>query len=266
MEVSITRVRHRWAERAGFALRRPHGTEEYILLHFLTPVELSFHGQTLAVEPGSFIVFSPGTPHSFVAHDPLLHDWLHLTGGMADVMNRYGLAPDTLYLPDQSAGVSEIVAFLEMEFFAQKTYWNELAMAKLQEMLIRVSHSVSGAQSQLRVRDETAERLREIRTRILSSPWHSWSIPELAQAVNLSQSRLHAVYKAAFGVSPRHDLILIRIEKAKTLLQSGSSVASVAEQLGYASVYHFIRQFKQFTGQTPKQFSKQSAQPHQADK
>ena len=266
MEVTVTRVRHRWAERAGFALNRPQGTEEYILLHFLTPVELTFHGQTFPVDHGSFIVFSPGTPHGFVAHEPLFHDWLHLTGDMTSLMNRYGLAPDTLYSPDQSAGVSEIVAFLEMEFFAQKTYWHELALSKLQEMLIRISHSVSGAQPQLRVRDETAEHLREIRTRILSSPWRSWSIPELAQAVSLSQSRLHAVYKTVFGVSPRHDLILIRIEKAKTLLHSGSSVAAAAEQLGYASVYHFIRQFKQFTGQTPKQYSRHSGSARETDK
>lgn len=259
MDVCVTRVRHRWAEHPGFMLNRPQGMEEYILLHFLTPVELTFGGQAHLVGNGAFIVFSPGTPHGFSAREPLFHDWMHLRGDVTSLMNRFGLSPDTLYEPDASAGISEIVAFLEMEFFAQKPYWNELALARLQEMLIRISHCVNHVQPQLRVRDETAERLREIRMRILSSPWHSWSIPELAQAVRLSESRLHAVYKAVFGVSPRHDLILIRIEKAKILLQSGASVAAVSEQLGYTNVYHFIRQFKQFAGITPKQFSKHSA-------
>lgn len=255
MDIAVTRVRHRWAEPAGFSLNRPDGVSEYILLHFQTSVELTFHQQTHTLEKGAFIVFAPGTPHAFVAQGALLHDWLHISGEMKQLMNAYGLQPDTLYQADQSAGVSDIVAFLENEFFAQRPYWNELALAKLHEMLIRVSHCVYRTQLQPHVRDETAEHLREIRTRILTSPWHSWSIPELAQAVSLSPSRLHAVYKAVFGISPRHDLILIRIEKAKMLLQSGLSVTAVAEQLGYSSVYHFIRQFKQITGTTPKQFA-----------
>ena len=109
---------------------------------------------------GAFIVFSPGTPHGFSAREPLFHDWMHLRGDVTSLMNRFGLSPDTLYEPDASAGISEIVAFLEMEFFAQKPYWNELALARLQEMLIRISHCVNHVQPQLRVRDETAERLR----------------------------------------------------------------------------------------------------------
>ena len=258
MDISVTRVRHRWAENAGFALNRPEGVSEYILLHFLTSVELTFEESTYSLEKGAFIVFAPGTPHSFVAQGTLLHDWLHISGEMGKLMDAYGLQPDTLYQTDSSAGISEIVAFLESEYFAQRPYWNELASAKLHEMLIRVSHCIHRTQLQPHVRDETAERLREIRTRILTDPWHSWSIHELAQDVNLSESRLHAVYKAVFGISPRRDLILIRIEKAKTLLQSGLSVATVAEQLGYSSVYHFIRQFKQLTGTTPKQFTRNS--------
>lgn len=258
MNVAVTRVRHRWAEHAGFSLVRPEGVPEYILLHFHTSVELTFDNQTHHLDKGAFIVFAPGTPHAFVAHDALLHDWLHISGDMAQMMKNYGLQPDTLYQVDQSAGISDSVAFLENEFFTQRPYWGDLATAKLTEMLIRISHCVHRTQFQPRVRDETAEYLREIRTQILTNPWHSWSVTELAQAVSLSESRLHALYKAAFGISPRRDLILIRIEKAKMLLQSGLSVTSVAEQLGYSSVYHFIRQFKQLTGTTPGQFHRKS--------
>ena len=258
MEVHITRIRHRWTESPGFVIHRPEGAPEYILLHFLTPVELTFGGHTVLVEKGAFIVFSPGVSHSFVAHEALLHDWLHITGDMGQLMHTYGLAPDTLYQADQIAGISDIIAFLESEFFAQRPYWHELSTARLHEMLIRISHCVHQAQPQLRVRDETAEHLRDMRTYILSSPWEPWSVSELARRVNLSESRLHAVYKAIFGISPRRDLILIRIEKAKMILQSGASVSSTAEQLGYSNIYHFIRQFKQFTGTTPKQFSQKN--------
>ena len=260
MNVIVTRARHRWTERAGFVLNRPEGVSEYIFLHFLSPVDLTFEGRTIRTEKNDFIVFSPRTPHCIAAPTPLLHDWLHLSGDMSALMQSYGLQVNTLYHTDSNTGISEMVAFLENEFFAQRPYWEQLAYAKLNEMLIRLSYSVNGNQFHEHVRNETVEHLREIRSRILSMPWHSWSICELAQEVNLSQSRLHAVYKAVFGISPRQDLILVRIEKAKMLLQSGATVFSVADQLGYGSVYHFIRQFKQIVGCTPKQFAKQSAQ------
>lgn len=257
MQLVVHRVRHRWSEREGFVLNRPRGTQDYVLLHFLSPVDLTFSGQTIRADKGSFIVFSPHTPHSFAAQGALLHDWVRLSGDVTETMRSCALSTDTLYQMDESAMVSEIIAFMESEFFAQKPYCSQLLQIKLQEMFIRVSHAVNHSQPKLRVTGEVAEHLREARMTILAAPWRPWSVAELAQRVSLSQSRLHALYKAVFGISPRQDLILIRIEKAKTLLQSGASVASTAEQLGYSNVYHFIRQFKQVTGTTPGLFSKQ---------
>lgn len=252
--MEITRIRHRWAEKKGFLLSRPQGRSEYILLHFLTPVDLTFGGEVHRVGLGDLIVFAPGTPHCIHAPEPLLHDWIHLSGGVDALMRAYGLEPDTLYHLSHATAVSDLVAALETEFFAQRPFWPELAQAKLHELFILVARGLSDAPTPLAVRVETVERLREIRDRMLSEPWHTWSIEEMAENAHISQSRLHAVYKSVFGVSPKHDLILMRIEKAKQLLQSGMSVTETSEALGYGTIYHFIRQFKQITGVTPKQY------------
>lgn len=255
MSIEVTRIRHRWAEKNGFTLDRPQGATENILLHFLTPVDLTYAGKTVHVQPGSLIVFSAGFAHSFTAKGALLHDWLHITGDVSAMMSRYGLSVNTLYKPDIASSISEIIAFLELEFFAQRPFWPQLCEARLNELFIRTAHSLADTQPKINIRDETVEHLREIRTRILSDPWRSWTIAELAQRASISQSRLYAVYKTVFGISPKHDLILMRIEKAKQMLLRGQSVSSTAEQLGYTNVYHFIRQFRQFTGTTPKQYS-----------
>lgn len=262
-DVSITRIRHRWAETKGFFLDRPGGAAEYILLHFLSSAQVTWNGQTHCTRKGDLIVFSPSTGHSFTAPEPLLHDWMHVTGDLAALMAAYGLEPDRFYHLENAAAVTELVAALEMEFLSQPPFLRQMTQARLHELFILTARQQGRTAPALTVRVETQERLREIRARMLSDPWRNWSIPELAENVHLSESRLHAVYKSIFGVSPKKDLILIKIEKAKRLLLSGMSVSQTAEALGYSNVFHFIRQFKQFTGVSPKQYRETDAPPKQ---
>ena len=257
MSVSIDLIRQRWAEPAGFVLTRPAGAECYIRLHFLTPVEITFDGETRPAPRGALIVFSPGRPHSFYSREPLVHDWMHLSGNVDAMMADYGLKPDTLYLPGVESAVSEITGFLEAEFFTRRVYWPELSEVKLRELFIRAAQGLEDGRRRMHVRAETAERLRQVRARLLAQPEREWTVEEIAACANLSPSRLHAVYKAVFGIAPRQDVILMRVEKAKALLMRDVSVTETAARLGYASVYHFIRQFHQTTGVAPKQYVKQ---------
>ena len=93
---------------------------------------------------------------------------------------------------------------------------------------------------------------------MLAAAEQDWSVQKIAAELNLSPSRLHALYKAAFDIAPRQDVILMRVEKAKALLWQNNSVTETAAQLGYASVYHFIRQFRQTTGVSAKQYVRSS--------
>ena len=163
MELSVELVRQRWREKAGFRLNRPDGANCYILLHFLTPVELTYGGKTIAAPCGSLIVFSPGYPHSFTNKDVLIHDWMHLSGDVDAMMADYGLMPYTLYLPGVESVVSEITGFLEAEFFTRRAYWPELSEMKLRELFIRAAQSLKDTQPRMHVRAETADRLRQVR-------------------------------------------------------------------------------------------------------
>jgi AraC-like DNA-binding protein len=56
-----------------------------------------------------------------------------------------------------------------------------------------------------------------------------------------------------FGTTPGQDMIRGKMDHAKSLLlvDEYMPLATIAERLGYSSQYHFIRQFKQITGETP---------------
>lgn len=248
-------VRHNWPEPAGFSLSRTLPEGKYVFIHFQNAVRLKVDGKPMNARQGSLIVFGPGVPHEFTSDVPLLHDWMHLSGNVEGVMQDFGLEVNRLYDTGCTVRISELTAMLESEFFARKSYWEELAGIRFREMLILVGRN-QNSESSVPVPKETAERLRALRTEMLMHPEKDWSNAVLARFMNLSVSRLYPLYRRMFSISPNRDLILMRIERAKNLLMAGESVADVAEIMGYTSNYHFIRQFRQVTGITPGQFAK----------
>ncbi len=90
------------------------------------------------------------------------------------------------------------------------------------------------------------------------------SDPGLSNAVLAAQCRISEVYfrklfAQHYGQTPRQYILNIRIAKAKQLLtESPYTVTYVAEQCGFASLYHFCRVFRERTGVTPSQYAKEN--------
>lgn len=80
-------------------------------------------------------------------------------------------------------------------------------------------------------------------------------IQQLAERFHMSRNHLSRVFSKVYGMSPRRYLSLLQMRKAKELLiHTPMSVERIAEELGFASLSHFSRQFKRWTGVSPKQF------------
>ena len=83
------------------------------------------------------------------------------------------------------------------------------------------------------------------------------SIEDIAQKSNISQVYFRKLYKEIFGVSPMHDIIKMRIQKAKSLLNTGYfSVSEIAGKCGFDNVKYFGTLFKKKTGKTPSEYMK----------
>lgn len=83
------------------------------------------------------------------------------------------------------------------------------------------------------------------------------TVPKLAAAVNVSTSQLTALFQTYLGISPARYITRIRLEESKKMLtESRLGVGEVAQRLGYASVQHFSRQFRQWYGYTPTTYVK----------
>ncbi|HWF89916.1 MAG TPA: helix-turn-helix transcriptional regulator [Pyrinomonadaceae bacterium] len=78
------------------------------------------------------------------------------------------------------------------------------------------------------------------------------SLGEFAQSVNLSVWRLCHIFKSDVGMPPIRYLRLLRMARAKDLLESSFlSVKEIAYQVGLNDESHFVRDFKATYGYSP---------------
>ena len=77
----------------------------------------------------------------------------------------------------------------------------------------------------------------------------------LATLSGMSESHFSRSFKAAFGTSPIDWLRRERINQAKLrLVETADAIKEIAEQVGYSDRFFFSKDFKQLTGQTPREF------------
>ena len=92
----------------------------------------------------------------------------------------------------------------------------------------------------------------ELMTRDLEDPP---SIAELSRRVGICQSRLYSCFKEVHGMTPFDYLRQKRLERACRLLDQGEmNVTEIAYAVGYTSLSHFSKAFRQYTGCLPRQY------------
>ena len=81
------------------------------------------------------------------------------------------------------------------------------------------------------------------------------TVADIAQSVELSQSRLFGLFKTQVGMSPFRYLKNARLERARQLLETTLlNIKVVAAEVGYNDCSHFMRQFKKAYDSTPSEY------------
>ncbi len=81
------------------------------------------------------------------------------------------------------------------------------------------------------------------------------SLEEMAQAVNLSDSRLRHIFKAETGLSFAQYRKSLRMRRAKELIDTTFlSMKQIRSRVGAGDRSHFARDFKKINGLTPADY------------
>ncbi|MBA4849317.1 helix-turn-helix transcriptional regulator [Emticicia sp. BO119] len=82
------------------------------------------------------------------------------------------------------------------------------------------------------------------------------SVDELSENVQINRRQLERKFSAIIGLSPKQLSKIIRLQAALKLLstQNTENLTTIAYESNYYDQAHFIKDFKDFTGVSPKQF------------
>jgi AraC-like DNA-binding protein len=92
------------------------------------------------------------------------------------------------------------------------------------------------------------------------------TVADMADLVSLSPSAFAHLFRDVTGRSPYQFLKEMRLDRARELLVDGNfTVARISKEVGYASVSHFISEFRGRFGVTPRTYCDVHAVHHELD-
>jgi len=98
-----------------------------------------------------------------------------------------------------------------------------------------------------------------MRMKMLSQCSEPWTILQLCNMLNVSNSQLYKYYNLFFKVSPKEELIQARLQKAKYLLTNEAmSIQEAAQESGFHNINHFNRLFHRECGCSPGEYRKRA--------
>ena len=86
----------------------------------------------------------------------------------------------------------------------------------------------------------------------------AWTVRNAAKHIGLSQRRFIQIFKAEVGMTPKLFSRIQRFQQTRTVIRQSASVnwAALAFDLGYFDQSHLIREFLEFSGQSPTNYLK----------
>ena len=100
-----------------------------------------------------------------------------------------------------------------------------------------------------------ANRVRRVIELMHDDPSRTFTLPEMAESVNLSGPYFCSLFKAITGVPPAKYLKTLRMQQAAVLLTTTFlSVKEIVRRIGLTDESHFVRDFKRLYGVTPSEY------------
>lgn len=231
-----------------------------------------YHGREMRVSPGGLVLISPGEPHCFspLTHQPTSYHEitfsLHcgerpLTITIAEVFSLYtGVELELTSNPLQLQPREH--QLLNQHY--EKQAWalqqgNQLPSSTVGTALTGlILHLADRLSQPTNSPDHGDLRLHQAKLYLEQHYTNALDLEELSSRSGISREHFCRCFKNQFGVAPIEYRQLLRLGAAERMLRfSELEIKEIAEQLGFADIYHFTKAFRNHYGIPPGRFRRE---------
>lgn len=226
------------------------GFDWWLLVFARSPVYFpSDEGMVLC--PADTIILFPQNTHKFYYSpegEPYTNDWIHFRTDES-MISDFPLK-GVPFKPSDPDYIHNLMKLISWEAQVNNNPSNPVIRDLFHALVSKLSRDVAS-----RHESTYLPQLQNLRKAITLHPENPWTVAMMSDSLSISPAHLQLLYRNTFGISCMNDVIRCRIKLAQDkLLYSADTISSVGEQCGYRNTEHFCRQFRKFTGLSPRQY------------
>lgn len=270
MDFSIKFALYNKTQEDNFHLIREHGTDEYVFIHFLSPVLVKTKAGFVSLFRNSFILYEPHAFQEIKAQGEFENSFIHFYMNREDFLSNYLIElnqPYDLGIENIALekSITQIIVDISFEKIADYQDNNINANRNMSKLFQLLSKEI--ASNRVNKLNEASKKqlFFKLRDAIYHKP-DGWTIEKMASFVYYSRTHFSIRYKEFFGVSPKQELNRAKVDKAKQLLiNSDYNVEYIAQLCNFNSTANFIRTFERFENISPGQYRNQHRFNYESD-
>lgn len=245
-----------------------HGNMPCWTLHLTTLGKALFINEhmELEVQPGDMMLFHPKAKYHYGLH-PAAHEWEHMWAlflprpHWTEWLDWKSVNEGILHLSiKDNSKLAKLKSLFQNLIDMRQTpspYLSDLQYNNLEEILIRAKEYDSDHEH-MQIDPRIQKACKYIQNHITKNI----VVEDVAEACNLSTSRISHLFKQHMGVSLMSWHNDIRLQQArKLLLNSTANISKIAKEVGYDDPVQFTKNFKKNIGCSPRAF-RQSFDSH----
>ena len=222
-----------------------------------------FHGKSkpVRVDVPSLLLYPRPMPRRFVTDAAVGADMvcadLRFEGGSASPLQ--AALPEFVFIPlERLAESAPVLALLFAEASSDKCGRQRVLDSLFEVLLVQVLRELmqQGQVASGMLAGMAHQKLRRALTAMHDRPAQAWSLEGLAAQAGMSRTTFASSFKEVVGVTPGQYLQSWRLGLAQQLVERGTPMRHVADEVGYADEAALSRAFKAHTGLSPRDWRK----------
>ena len=245
-----------WVDRIGEGVTAglPYSGKQRILGQYCHIVLLRGHGEYVSasagrhrVDAGDVMVQLPDDPCLYYPDGEWTTRWVTWNGPEGRVLERVGCIRAPIL---QNAGETVSAAYRQLlPLMASATALDALKRKTLVLDMLQTLLETPAAETGV-----VHDPIQEVLVRLHQDYNRELDMPALARSAGLSLTHFRRRFRAATGRSPVQYVRDLRMAEARRLLREGLAIKTVADRVGYADLFYFMRVFKTASGCPPGEF------------